>query len=103
MLQLAKHVYAKFQLSSFTQTDLNKFLTIFQLNFRIFLGKFQNFPILKKIQIKHHKRHFLPNFKASSIFTKIKKCFFTPEFALEISKFQNSEYEVHQSSTTDEG
>jgi hypothetical protein len=28
--------------------------------------------------------------------------FFTPEFALEISEFQNSEYEVHQSSPTDE-
>jgi hypothetical protein len=27
----------------------------------------------------------------------------TPEFALEISKFQNSEYEVHQSSPIDEG
>jgi hypothetical protein len=27
----------------------------------------------------------------------------TPEFALEISKFQNSEYEVHQPSQTDEG
>jgi hypothetical protein len=31
-----------------TQTDLDKFLTIFQVNFRIFLKKIQNFPILKK-------------------------------------------------------
>jgi hypothetical protein len=62
--------------------------------------------ILKKFQIEHPKRHLLPKVKPSSIFTKISKLiliFFTPEFALEISKFQNSEYEVHQSSPTDEG
>jgi hypothetical protein len=29
--------------------------------------------------------------------------FLTPEFALEISKFQNSEYEVHDSSSNDKG
>jgi hypothetical protein len=29
--------------------------------------------------------------------------FFTPEFALEFSKFQNSEYEMHQSSSNGEG
>jgi hypothetical protein len=48
----------------------------------------------------------LLKFKPSSIFTKISKVILnslTPEFALEISKFQNSEYEVHQSSPTDEG
>jgi hypothetical protein len=32
----------------------------------------------------------------------LQKRFFTPEFSQEISKFQNSEYEVHQSSRTDE-
>jgi hypothetical protein len=39
MLQLAKQVHAKFQLSSLdsTQTDLDKFLTIFHVNIRIFL------------------------------------------------------------------
>jgi hypothetical protein len=36
-----------------TQTDLDKFLTIFQVNLRIFLRKFQKFPILKKFQIDH--------------------------------------------------
>jgi hypothetical protein len=30
-------------------------------------------------------------------------CLFSPELALEISKFQNSENEMHQSSPTDEG
>jgi hypothetical protein len=42
----------------------------------------------------------------ASILTKISKViliFFTPEFALEMAKFQNSEYEVHQSSPTNEG
>jgi hypothetical protein len=56
-----------------TQTDLDKFLTIFQVNFRIFLSKFQIFPILKKIQIDYRMRHLLTNFKPSSIFTKISK------------------------------
>jgi hypothetical protein len=71
MLQLEKHVHAKFQLSSF-------------------LRKFQNFPILKKIQMEHRKRHLLPKFEPSSNFTKASKVtliFLTPEFALEISKF----------------
>jgi hypothetical protein len=91
---------------AFTQTDLDKFLTIFQVNFRTFLRKFQNFPILKK-KFEHRKkikRHLLPKFKLSSILTnisKVIKIFLTPEFALEISKFQNSEYEVHQPSPTD--
>jgi hypothetical protein len=79
MLQPEKHVHAKFQLSCFypdgLRQILDKFLTIFQVNFRIFLRKFQNFPILKKIQIEHHKRHLLPKFKSSSIFTKISSDF----------------------------
>jgi hypothetical protein len=107
VLQLAKLVHAKFQLSSFTQTDLDKFLNSLQVIFRKLLRKFQNFPILKKIQMKHldFKRYLSPKFKPFSIFTKISKVilfFFNPKFALEISKFQNSEYEVHQSSPTDE-
>jgi hypothetical protein len=100
MLQLAKHVHAKFQLSSFYLDGLS------QVNFRIFSTKNQNFPILRKIQIEHGKRRLSPKFQPYSIFTKISKLilkFLTPEFALEISKFQNTEYEVHQSSPTDEG
>jgi hypothetical protein len=73
-----------------TQTDLDKLLIIFQVNFRIFLRKFQNFPILKK-NPNHPKRHILPTFKPSRNLTKISKVilifFLTPEFALEISKF----------------
>jgi hypothetical protein len=75
MLQLAKHVHAKFQLSSFCSDGLR--------------------------QIFYHSL-----FKPSSIFTEISKVilnFSTPEFALEILKFQNSEYKVHQSNPTDEG
>jgi hypothetical protein len=48
--------------------------------------------IQKKFQIKHPKRHIY-------IFDKISKMIFlAPEFSQEIWKFQNSEYEVHQSS-----
>jgi hypothetical protein len=36
ILNLAKHVYEKFQLSSSTQTDLDKFVTIFDENSMIF-------------------------------------------------------------------
>jgi hypothetical protein len=46
-----------------TQTDLDKYLTIFQVNFRIFLRKFQNFPILKKNQIEQRERIFLFYFR----------------------------------------
>jgi hypothetical protein len=87
----------------FTQTDLDQFLAIFLVNIRFFLEKFQKISILKKNLIVHRKR---PKFKPSSNFTKNSKViliFFTPECALEISKFQNSEYEVHQSSPSDEG
>jgi hypothetical protein len=73
MLQLTKFMQNCNSLAS--QTDLDKFLTIFQVNFRIFLRKFQNFPILKKVphHIDHPKRHLLPKFKPSRIFTKISK------------------------------
>jgi hypothetical protein len=59
-----------------TQTDLENFLTVFQVN-----SKENN-------QTKRQK-DILPKFKPTSIFTKISKLilfFFTPEFALEISK-----------------
>jgi hypothetical protein len=36
IFNLAKHVHAKFELSSSTQTDLDTFLTIFEENSRIF-------------------------------------------------------------------
>jgi hypothetical protein len=88
-----------FNCLAFTQTDLDKYLTIFQVNFRIFLRNLKIFQFLKKVPNK-------AKFKPSSIFTKNSKLiliFFTPEFALEIPKFQISEYEVHQSSPTDEG
>jgi hypothetical protein len=79
----------KFNSLSSTQTDLDKFLIIFQVNFRIFLRKFQKFPILKKKSKKSILKHiFYQN--PSIIFTKISKLiliFFTSEFALEISKF----------------
>jgi hypothetical protein len=80
--------------------------TIFQVNLRNFLKKISKISNSEKMQIEHRKRHLLRKFKPSSIFTIISKViliFFTPEFAIEISKFQNSEYEVHQSSPLDEG
>jgi hypothetical protein len=74
MLHLAKHVHAKFQLSSFYPGGLRQI-------FDHFSGKFQNFheKISKhfnseiKIQIGHPRRHLLPKFQSSSIFTKISK------------------------------
>jgi hypothetical protein len=51
----------------------------------------------KKIQKEHRKRHFYQNLSHQAFLQKFQKgFFFTPEFALEISKFQNSEYEVHK-------
>ena len=88
-----------------TQTDLGKFLTVFQENFRIFLRKFQNFEILKKVLIRATQKASLSKISAHLVvLKKIQKKiqnFLTPEFSQEISKFQNSEYEVHQSSTND--
>jgi hypothetical protein len=70
---LAKHVRANYQISSFYPGGLRQI-------FGHFSRKFQNFV------------------KKSS---KISIFFLAREFALEISKFQNFEYEVHQSSPTD--
>jgi hypothetical protein len=62
-----------FSSPAFTQMDLDFFFKFFQVNFRIFLRHFQIFPILKKFQIEHPKRHLLPKFESSRIFTKISK------------------------------
>jgi hypothetical protein len=55
---------------AFTQTDLDKFLTIFQVNFRIFLKKNSKISKSEKIQIEHRERHILPTSRPSSILTK---------------------------------
>jgi hypothetical protein len=104
-LKIAKHVHAKFLLSSFDPDGLRQ--TFFQVNFRILLKKFQNLPILKNnskksnpngifYQILNHLG-FLQKFKT------VLNCFWTLDFSQEISKFQNSEYELHQSRPNDEG
>jgi hypothetical protein len=67
MLRLAKHVHVKFQHSSFNPDELRQKIISFQVNFRIFFRKIQNFPILKEVQIKHRKRRLLPKFETSSI------------------------------------
>ena len=96
---------SNFSSLAFTQTDLGKFLTFFQENFRIFLRKFQNFEILKKVLIRATQKVSFSKISAHLVvLKKIQKKiqnFLTPEFSQEISKFQNSEYEVHQSSTND--
>ena len=83
-----------------TQTDLGKFLTVFQENFKIFLRKFQNFEILKKVLIRATQKASLSKISAHLVvLKKIQKkiqIFLTPEFSQEISKFQNSEYTEHQ-------
>ena len=90
-----------------TQTDLGKFLTFFQEKFRIFLRKFQNFEILKKVLFRASwKASFLKISAHLVVLKKIQKKnqnFLTPEFSQEISKFQNSEYEVHHSSPNNSG
>jgi hypothetical protein len=48
-----------------TQTDLDKFLTIFQVNFSKF--QIQYFPIRKKIQKEYCETHLLPKFKISKV------------------------------------
>jgi hypothetical protein len=58
MLQLAKHVHAKFQLSSFYPDGLGQIFDYFQVNFRIFSRKFQNFPFLKKVVKKASQKAF---------------------------------------------
>jgi hypothetical protein len=55
LFELAKHIHAKFQLSSFYPDGLRQIFDHFSSKFPIFLRKFQNFPILKKIQIEHRK------------------------------------------------
>jgi hypothetical protein len=72
MLQLAKHIHAKFQLSSFYPEGLRQIFDHISSKFQNFLKKKSN---SEKIQIKHRKRHLLPKFKPSSIFTKITKVF----------------------------
>jgi hypothetical protein len=82
MLHLAKHVHAKFQLSSFYPEGI---FDHFSSNF---LRNFKNFQFCKKFQIEQPKKHISPKFKPTSIVTKISKLvlifFFTPEIALEI-------------------
>jgi hypothetical protein len=79
---IVKHVRAKFQLSNF-------YLEGQRISFDIFSRKFQNSRISEVVS----NRHFLPEIEPSNIFTKFSKVillFLAPEFALEISKFQNS-------------
>jgi hypothetical protein len=102
MLHLANHIHEKFELSSFYPDGL--IFDHFSSKYQNFLKKISKFSNSKKNPQK--LSYFSPTFKPSSIFTKIPKViliFLTPEFALKIPKFQNSEYEVHQSSPTDEG
>jgi hypothetical protein len=76
-----------FNSPAFTQTDLDKFLTIFQVKNRFFsLENFKNFRLCKKFRIELSKKQLLPKFGTSTFFPKISKLilnFFTPEFALD--------------------
>jgi hypothetical protein len=73
MFQLAQHVHAKFQLSSFYADGLRQFFDHFSRKFQNFLRKISKFSNSEKNQIEHSKRHLLPKFKPSSYFTKISK------------------------------
>jgi hypothetical protein len=71
MLQLAKHVHAKFQLSSFYPDG--QIFGNFTCKFQNFHKKISKFPNSEKNPNKASKRHLLTKFKQSSIFTKITK------------------------------
>jgi hypothetical protein len=84
-----------FNFLAVTQTDLDKFLTFFQEKFQIFLKKISKFSNSEK---RASQETSSTKFEPPSLFTKLKIFF----LAHEISKFKNSEYEVHQSSPNDE-
>jgi hypothetical protein len=48
-VQLAKHVHAEFQLSTFYPDGLGKIFNLLKEKFKILLRKLQNFPILKQV------------------------------------------------------
>jgi hypothetical protein len=74
MLQVAKHVHAKFQLSSFYPDGLGQIFNYFASKFQNFLKKILKISDSeKKIQTEHRKRQHLPKFKLSSILTKKSK------------------------------
>jgi hypothetical protein len=75
ILQLAKHVPAKFQLSSFYPDGLRQIFDSFSSKIQNFLKKISKISISEKKNPKEHrKRQLLPKFKASSFFfTKISK------------------------------
>jgi hypothetical protein len=99
----SKQIYVNFSSLVSTQTESDKFLTFFQEKFKIFLRKFQNVHILTKNpnRAEHLKRHLLPKFEPSSIFTEKSKMiliFLLLSFLKRFKFIQNSECEVHQSS-----
>jgi hypothetical protein len=62
MLQLAKHVHAKFQFSTFYPDGLRPIFDHFSSKFQNFLKKTSNFSeFLKKFIIEHRKRHLYQN------------------------------------------
>jgi hypothetical protein len=73
MLQLAKHVHAKFQLSSFYPDGPRQIFDDFSSKFQNFLKKISKFSYSEKNPNKASKRHLLPKFEPPSIFTKISK------------------------------
>jgi hypothetical protein len=90
MLQTAKHIHAKFQVSSFYPDGLRQIFDHFSSKFQNFLMKISKNSNFEKILKRASKRHLFPKFKPSYIFTKNSKLilhFLTLEFALEISKF----------------
>jgi hypothetical protein len=90
--------FSSLKLYPCTQTDLDKFLTIFEEKFKIFLKKIWNFPNLK-FWIEIPKRHLIPNFESSSNvwkFSKLFSNFFDSWVFKGILKFQNSKHDIHQ-------
>jgi hypothetical protein len=91
LFNLAKHVHAKFQLSSLYSDELKQIFELFSRNIQDFQIKFRIFQIWEKFWIEIPKRRLLPNFEQSSIF----KCFqnwfqilLTPEFLKEFQNFK---------------
>jgi hypothetical protein len=92
MFKLAKHVHAKFQLSSFYPDGLTHMFKLFSK----FSGfSFENFKIIPNLKKPACQMHLLPKFEPSSIFTNISKLIpknfdSSPKFSQEISTFQHS-------------
>jgi hypothetical protein len=97
LLNQAKHVYAKFQPFSLYPDGLRQIFDLLSRNIQDFLK--ENLEFSKSDKVPKRDFQSLSHFEPSSIFENFQNWFnyfFDSWVFKEISKFQNSEYEVHQ-------